>query len=106
MWATLAFAASLSLAPAQQPSGQLKLTNDRVTYGALGATRADTKLLPGDWFYVMFDIENLAVSKSGKVQYSMSMELTNSQGKTEVKKDPQDMEAMASLGGNKMPMFA
>src|SRR6266511_1350942 len=77
MWATLAVAASLSMAPAQQPAGPLKLSNDRVTNGLLGANRTETKLLPGDTFWVAFDVENPTVTKAGRVLYSMGMELTN-----------------------------
>ena len=39
MWATLALLTALQLTPAQ--AGQLRLTNDRATYGKHGATRAD-----------------------------------------------------------------
>ncbi len=106
MWATLAFAASLSLAPAQQPAGPLKLSNDRVTYGLLGANRTDTKLLPGDTYWVAFDVENPTVTKAGRVLYSMGMELTNSQNKVVFKQDPQDLEETASLGGTRLPLYA
>src|SRR4051812_24749977 len=37
MWTTLAFAAALTLGPAQ--AGQLELTNARTTYGLLGGPR-------------------------------------------------------------------
>lgn len=104
MWATLAMAAALSLAPEQ--TGKLQLTNARTTYGFLGAPRLDSELLPGDAYFVTFDIENLTVGEGGRVRYSMGMELKNSQGKVEYKKEPQELVAYNSLGGNKLPAFA
>jgi hypothetical protein len=101
MLGTLVLAASLSLAPHQ--GGQLKLTNPHATYGYLGPTRSDDKVLPGDFYWVAFDIEGLSVKEDGTVQYSMGMELLNAQGKTEFKKDPQDLESNNSLGGDRMP---
>lgn len=104
MWATLALATALNLAPAQ--GGALQLKNDRVTYGILGQERKDSKLLPGDVFVVAFDIENLKVRDDGRVQYSMGMELTNKEGKSQFKKEPQDLEAVNALGGSRLPAFA
>ena len=90
MWATLALLTALQLTPTQ--AGQLRLTNDRATYGKHGATRADNKLLPGDSFVVQFDIENVEVGKDGKVLYSMGMQLTNKEGKVQFKKEPKELE--------------
>jgi hypothetical protein len=104
MWATLAFVTALGLAPHQ--SGDLKLTNVRATYGLLGATRTDNKILPGDIYFVAFDMENLDVTEDGRVLYSMGMELLNSKGKPEFTKEPQDVEARNDLGGRSMPGFA
>ena len=103
MWATLAFAAALGLAPDQ--TGPLQLTNARATYGFLGATRPDNKLLPGDVYFVTYDIENITV-KNGKALYKMSMEFLNSKGKAEFKRDPEDLESTLSLGGTRMPGMA
>jgi hypothetical protein len=103
MWATLALMTLLGMAPEQ---AQLKLTNDRATYGPLGAVRTDNKVLPGDAYWVMFDIEGLSTNKEGKMQYSMSMEFVNSQGKTEFSTQPQDQDAINLLGGNKLPAHA
>src|SRR2546427_725234 len=76
MWTTLAFAAALTLAPAQ--AGQLELTNARTTYGLLGAPRTDGKYLPGDSFTLSFDIEGMTVDDSGKVLYSIALEVADS----------------------------
>src|SRR5437667_7368751 len=105
MWASLALAAVLQTTPAQASS--LAIKNDRITYGILGAERKDNKLLPGDVFVVSFDIDGLQLSpQDGKVQYSMGMELTDAQSKSQFKKDPQDLEAVNALGGSRLPAFA
>jgi hypothetical protein len=104
MWATLALATALNLAPAQ--SGTLQLKNDRATYGPLGQERKDSKVLGGDVFFVTFDIVGLKVREDGRVQYSMGMDLTNKEGKSQYKQDPQDLEAYNALGGDRVSAFA
>jgi hypothetical protein len=104
MWTTLPLALALSLAPGQ--AEQLKITNDRVTYGLFGSVRPDTKFLPGDLFLVAFDIEGVRTDNNGKVLYSMGMEVTDSKGKTHYKQEPRDLEGINSLGGARLPAFA
>jgi hypothetical protein len=105
MLATLALMSSLTLAPAQ--AGQLKLSNPRATYGVLGAVRKDASILPGDVFFLTFDIENLKMDDEGKIMYSMGMELINPKGETEYKREPQERPALYNvLGGNRIPAFA
>jgi hypothetical protein len=110
MWSALALAAALSLVPGQNANqtGQLKLTNDRLTYGILGPPRADTKFLPGDQCVLRFDIEGLPVDKRGHVLYGMGMEFTTADGKTKFKQveEPREQEAVNSLGGSRVPAFA
>ena len=103
MFTTLAFVTALSLAPAQ---AQLALTNDQVTYGYLGAARPDTKFLPGDIFFLTFDIENVKVNDNGEVLYSMGMEVRDSNGKQVFAQKPQDKKAVNTLGGTRLPAFA
>jgi len=105
MWTTLAFVTAMSLAPAQ--GGQLTLTNDRITYGGyVGATRPNNKFLPGDMFYLSFDIENVKVDNNGEVLYSMGMEVVDSKGKTIFGKKPEDLKAVNTLGGTRVPAVA
>jgi hypothetical protein len=104
MWTTLPLALALTLAPGQ--GGQLKINNDRVTYGLLGATRSETKYLPGDRFLVAFDIDGVKIDQNGKILYSMGMKVTDSKGKTHYKQEPRDLEAYNSLGGTRLPAFA
>ncbi len=105
MWATLAIASALSLAPAQD--GGLEIKHNRITYGILGQERKDNKLLAGDVFVVTFDIDGLQVKEDGRVKYSMGMELINNKDKKSVfTKDPQELEAVNTLGGTTLPAFA
>lgn len=105
MISTLAVVAAMSLAPAQ--AGDLKLSNPRATYGVLGALRASDKILPGDVYFLTFDIENLKTDDEGKILYSMGMELVNPQGQTEYKKDPLERPPLYNvLGGSRIPAFA
>ena len=48
-------AAQLAFAPGQAPvAGKLEIANVRNTYGVLGPTRADSKLIPGDLLFVSY----------------------------------------------------
>ena len=86
MWTTLTLIAALGPLPAQ--TGDLELNNVHATYGLLGATRPDNKVLPGDKYYVAFDIDNVRVDETGKVLYTMGMEVVDSKNKTQFKQDP------------------
>src|SRR5438045_752563 len=105
MWATLAIASALSLAPAQ--AEKLEIKNDRVTYGLLGQERKENKVLAGDVFVVSYDIMGLQVNEEGHVRYSMGMELLNNKtNKPEFTKDPKELVASNALGGSRLPAFA
>lgn len=94
----------LSLVPGQ--TGQLNLTHVRATYGILGATRPDTKLLPGDNFVLCFDVEGVKADEAGKVLYSIGMDVTDAAGKVAFKQEPRELEANNSLGGTSLQAFA
>jgi hypothetical protein len=104
MWTTFAFVAALNLAPAQ--AGELTLSNLRSTYGVLGPARGNAKYLPGDVVVVTFDIDGIKADDSGKVLYSIGLEVTDPAGKTKFKRDPRELEANISLGGNSLPAYA
>jgi hypothetical protein len=104
MWTSLALAASLSLTPAQASS--LTLSNARATFGELGPARPDVKMLPGDIFFVSFDIEGIKVNDEGKVAYSMAMEVTDKNGKAIFKQQPVERNDFLPLGGTKLPARA
>jgi hypothetical protein len=104
MWTTIALALTLGVTPGE--GGNLRLSNIRPTNGLLGSERADSRLLPGDIFFVTFDIDGLKVDKSGSMFYSMSMEVRDSSNKSVYKSEPQDLDMPAPLGGNSVPGFA
>jgi hypothetical protein len=104
MWTTLACVAALSLTPAQ--AGKLTLTNVTTTQGLLGPSRPDANVVPGDIFYVAFDIQNISVAGDGTVEYNMAMQVLDKGGKAQFKQDPKPLKAVNSLGGNSLPAFA
>jgi hypothetical protein len=104
MLTTLAFLAALPLAPAQQ--GGLSLTHDRLTYGLLGPTRADSKVLPDDDVVLHFDIENVTVDKDGKVKYSSGLEVADPSGKVIFMQPAREAEIFNTLGGTTVPAYA
>jgi hypothetical protein len=63
MWTTFALVAALSTAPGQADG--LKLANVRASYGPFGVARKDDKVLPGDTFFLEFDIEGLTRIRRG-----------------------------------------
>src|SRR5438093_7606915 len=104
MFPTLALAAALTLAPAQNPA--LDISNARVTFGGeFGPTRPDNRLLPGDIFFLAFDIDNLKLD-DGKVQFAIGMEVTDATGKTFFSQKPTEHDVLLPLGGSKLPANA
>jgi hypothetical protein len=103
MFTSLALLGALAMSPAQ--SG-LSLSGPRVTYGELGATRTDLKFLPGDIFFLGFDIDGIKVDETGRVKYSMGMEVVNKDGAPIFKQKPEDREDYLPLGGTKLPARA
>jgi hypothetical protein len=101
VWTSLTVAA-LALMPAQ-PTGGLTLSNVRLTYGELGGTRPETKLLPGDLLFVAFDIDGLTINPEGTATYSMALEVTDTAGKTIFKQEPADKTDFVPLGGTRVP---
>jgi hypothetical protein len=101
MWSTAVCVAVLSLAPSQ--AGRLALTNVRPTLGFLGAPRTDNKVLPGDVYYLAFDIDGLTVDANGKGRYSLALDVTDPSGKSIFKQDPITKEAVSAFGGSHVP---
>jgi hypothetical protein len=100
MWTTLALFAGLISTVGD--SDEIKLSNVHATYGALGAERTETKLLPGDSYYLSYDVEGIKPDDEGKVRYSLGVKYTNSQGKVVYGQDPQITEAFTLLGGSRL----
>src|SRR5207237_10208669 len=94
-----------SLAPAQ--NGALDISNARITFGGeFGPTRPNASLLPGDVFFLAFDIDNLKLDESGKAQYSISMDVTDAAGKSFYSMKPTDHDLIMPFGGTKLPARA
>jgi hypothetical protein len=106
MLTSVALFAALSMAPGQGQSGALTLSNPRITYGELGSNRPDNKLLPGDIFFLSFDIEGIKVSTEGRVKYGMAMEVFDAAGKSIFKQMPVERDDFLPLGGTKLPARA
>lgn len=104
MFTSLALFAALSVTPGQ--GAGLTLSNARITYGELGSARPDHKLLPGDIFFLSFDIEGIKVSDTGRVKYGMAMEVIDATGKTIFKQMPVERDDFLPLGGTKLPARA
>jgi hypothetical protein len=104
MLTSMALFAALTMTPGQ--AGGLTLSNPRITYGELGSTRPDNKLLPGDIFFLSFDIDGIKVSEAGRVKYGMAMEVTDATGKSIFKQMPVERDDFLPLGGTKLPARA
>jgi hypothetical protein len=96
-------ATALNLAPAQ---GAIEFKNVRPTYGLLGPERKDAAVLPGDLFVLAFDIEGLTVGKDDRILYGMGLEVLNSKGESQFKRDPVPHETVNTLGTSRVPAFA
>jgi hypothetical protein len=101
MWTTVVCVAALSLAPGQ--AGRLALVNVRPTYGPLGSARPDHTILPGDVYYLSFDIDGLRADGAGKARYTIALDVADASGKTIFKQDPQAQEATSAFGGTRIP---
>src|SRR5438445_13739069 len=100
----------MTLAVLAGPDGargqSMKLTGARLTYGVLGPTRTDTKVLPGDSLFLSFEIEGITADKFGKVNYSTSIEVTDNKNKVLLRQPSRDLSVVNSLGGNSLPAVA
>jgi hypothetical protein len=104
MWTTVALAAALSFTPGQ--ADQLSFLNVRSVTGYFGPERQTDKLLPGDVFLLVFDIAGFKIDADGRILYRMAMQVTDSRGKIQFGREPEDREAFNSLGGNRVPASA
>jgi hypothetical protein len=104
MGTVVALTAAISLFAGE--AKELKITNVRETLGALGPAWLKPHLCPGCCYAVAFDIEGITIAPDGKVVYSMGTEVTDATGKMVFRREPRELEAVAPLGGNRMPAFA
>jgi hypothetical protein len=91
----------VGLCPSLSPA--LEIKNVRPTFGPSGAIRGEVKALPGDFVFLSYDIEGLAVEKeTGKASYVTSLELLDPTGKSLFKKDT-PVDLILQLGGTRVP---
>jgi hypothetical protein len=85
-------------------SSALELKNVRPAYGPLGATRQNTKCVPGDSLFITYDIEGLKVNdKTRQANYATTLELFDASGKVAFKQEGQPKDVTLQLGGTRMP---
>ncbi|VTS03953.1 hypothetical protein [Tuwongella immobilis] len=100
----LALMGMLMLAPAQ--ASELTLQNVRSTIGEFGPARGKAPLKPGDTYFLSFDIAGVAVDATGKVSYSMGMEVASEKGTKIFEQKPADNSDYLPLGGTVLPARA
>jgi hypothetical protein len=103
MWKSSALSVSLLsvalLALAPECASALEVKNARPSYGPLGATRPDSKFLPGDVLFIHYDIEGLTPhAKTGKVGYFSELEFLDSKGKSISSKKSDTQSLLPDLG--------
>jgi hypothetical protein len=97
----LAFVLLLLIPPTLQ--AELKLENVRFTYGVLGPTRPDGKVLPGEELILAFTMTGLAKDAAGQISTSLAAELLDEGGKSVAKSPEKTVKAVLALGGADMP---
>jgi hypothetical protein len=90
---------------APSPGGALDLANPRPTYGVFGVQRSDTKFLPGDTFFLAYDIDNLKMTDQGVISYGIATEIIDPKGKSldKTDKSQERITAVSQLGGSRIP---
>src|SRR5438034_10939249 len=97
------------LGSAPQLASAVDIKNVRACWGPFGATRVEKTCLPGDVFFITYDIDALAIDeKTKKVSYETTLELfeggENDNGKS-IFKSTSANEAIPALGGGRMPGY-
>jgi hypothetical protein len=84
-------------------AGAVDLKNVRMCYGVMGATRHSKQVQQGDYLYLTFDIDGLAVeAKTRRASYVTTIELLDSK-QTVLSKQMTPVDATLQLGGGRMP---
>src|SRR5262249_33997414 len=104
MFTAVAFLAALGAAPGQADT--LALSDARITAGILGPARPRAKFLPGDSPVISFEIDGIPSDDAGLAGYSTSTEITDGNGKVVFRGPARDQQALAMLGGAKLPAYA
>jgi hypothetical protein len=99
---TMALLAAMSFTPAQ---GGFDVSNVRLTFGGeFGPTRPDNRYLPGDLFYMAFNMDGLKSDSQGKVTYVMGMVVTeDASQKVIFESKPAEQPVILPLGAKRLP---
>jgi hypothetical protein len=86
----------------------LRLTNARITFGGeFGPVRPDNRFLPGDLFFMAFDIEGLKPNSQGQVEYYMGMVVTQDNANRVIFESPPSAQSVIlPLGATRLPARA
>lgn len=81
----------------------LEIKNIRATHGPFGAVRTDAKIIPGDFIFMMYDIEGLKVDpKTRKASVATIVQLVDKNDVVQfMKENPLDVQV--TLGGERVP---
>lgn len=71
----------------------------RLTYGSLGPTRPDNRVLPGEEVYVEFTFTGIGTDATGRTDLSFGGELTDESGKSIQELLPVPVKSVLALGG-------
>src|SRR4051812_10293105 len=82
---------------------KLVITNVRGTYGALGAKRPPSGVLPGEHLFFAFDVKNLKLDANGRALYSIGIEVFDDKGELIHRQNPTNAIAHSNFGGNVLP---
>lgn len=90
-----------SLVPAQ--AGGLEVSNIRPTYGMLGPSRPDYRILPGEVLPIAFDIAGLQSDELGRMRFAVKMRVEDAQAKAIYNEDLGELPPFLNvLGGGKV----
>lgn len=85
-------------------TGQLEITEPKLTYGHLGAPRPKVAgILPGDVVHFTFGIKNLKFDENGVAKYSVGIEVRDPAGKLFFEQKPFNTIAQNVFGGDTVP---
>lgn len=103
MGTSLVLLIALTLVPGQ---GGVALKNARSVTGEFGIERKDNKILPGDLFYLSFDITGIKPDADGNIPYEMSMEVFDAKKNPIFKQQPLKRNDPQPFGGGSLPARA
>jgi hypothetical protein len=85
--------------PATRPPVREPTEVVRLTYGTLGPTRPDDRVLPGEEILVEFTFSGVATDRAGKTDITFAAELTDEEGKKVLELLPVPVKSVLALGG-------